>query len=132
GVKVRGREHGLWEPVHRQGPVALVDENVVVDAEVGVVEVLVLAADLHRTTVRQKGQRLAEPLRAPDRLGKGSATLVEPRARLIRRGSASDPGFPERNTHPLGIARAELAGERVSKLTRSDDGESLISACLKA
>ena len=77
-VKVRRREHGLRIAVDRNRPVTLVHEDIVVDAEVGVVEVLVLAADLHRAAVWQKGQRLAVPLRAPDRLPEGAALLLEP------------------------------------------------------
>ena len=104
------------------------DEDVVVDAEVGVVEVLVLAADLNGAAVGQQRQRLAEPVRAPDRILKSGAgefpilgvqteadglrnswADLEPVTSPVRRDAAADHCLPERNSHPFRVFHTEPA-----------------------
>ena len=126
-MKVRRREHGLRVAVNRHRPVVLVNEHVVVHAEVGVVEVFVLATDLYGATVGQKGQRLAEPLRAPNRFRKRTDRLLEPSARLIRRGPTANHGFPKRDAHPFWITLAEVAGERALKIVRRDRRQRVVT-----
>ena len=115
-MEVRWRELGFRVSINRYRSVALMNEDVVVDAEVGVVEVLVFAADLYCPAAGQKRQRLAEPLRAPDRLSDGATLFLEPPTRLVGRDTATDHGVPEREAYPLGIHLAKLASNRVAKL----------------
>ena len=66
-VEVGGWEYGFRVALDVNRTARLVDEHVVVDAEVRVVAVLVLAANLHDASVGQERDRLPEALRAPDR-----------------------------------------------------------------
>src|SRR5688572_1475919 len=77
GVKVRGRKHGFRIAEHVKQSIEPLNDDVVVDAEVGIVVVLVLTSDLHDATIRQKGDRLPEPLRAPYRPDRIAFQLTE-------------------------------------------------------
>ena len=68
GVEVRGREEALRIAVNLDGAVEVEDDDVVVDAEIGIVVVLVFAADADHPPVRVRRARVA-PIRSKFQIG---------------------------------------------------------------
>src|SRR5262249_20353234 len=119
-VKVRRREDILWVEVELATPARGFDDQVIVDAEVGIVEILMLAGDMDHAPVRQRGAGATEALPAPEwsaaRLTVGGfgevATVVgvvsldaEMLAQLVGRPVLPDGLLPQLVLHPLGMHR---------------------------
>lgn len=105
GVEIGRREGFFGVAVDLEGCVGVVDEDVVVDAEVGVVAVFVFAGDLDDPTVGEEGDGLAEAVGTPDGvLGTaGVAVVFEKTAGGVGGATSADHFFPERFVHAFGV-----------------------------
>ncbi len=94
------------------------DEYIVVDAEIRVVAVLVLACDLHDPAIGKERDRLPEALGAPDGLFLLRAWPV-----FLSRPPTADPRshhrVPERLVHPLGVRRTKARMRTTLELVAS-------------
>ncbi len=84
--------------------------DVVVDVEVRVVAILVLAGDVDLASVLELRRRLAHPIEAPRRGSAALALVAIPLVDLIRVDAVSHERRPQRVVMPRGILRAEPRG----------------------
>src|SRR6188768_1642334 len=103
-VEIGWRKDVRWVAKDVRSAVRIADDDVIIDVEIRIVEVLVLAGDEHDATVGEVRLALPEPLKAPARIARGFQR-VEALTRRIGRHPRGDEPVPNRIGETLGVRR---------------------------
>ena len=101
-VEVGRREHFLRVAEDAKASWTVEDADIVVDAEVWIIRVLVLAANLHEATIRKLGERGTETVIALDWAAQ-NVGVVERRLRSVSIHASADHLSPKWDIHFLRI-----------------------------
>ena len=101
-MKVGWRKYFFRIAVDVEGTVTLEDDNIVVDTEVGVIEVFVFATNFNEAAIRQLRGGAAKSLLAPDRTT-SQIMAVESGAGAPGRDAGANHCVPQLNLHLLRV-----------------------------
>jgi len=111
----RAMKVGRWEVPLRiaedlELAVEMMNDDVVVDAEIRIVTVLMLTSDLNETSIGQRRQGLPKTLGAPNRPFRIETFQMEVLGGEVAASAQTHHGVPERNVHQVRVARTEASG----------------------